>query len=90
MSDPQTKAERSKAKDLRQTPAADVTPKRAPGKKERHRYLEWRIINWHKHDGSWGEWKPYWKKYTSLSVAEKAMDSMNRKHPKFDQYRIKK
>jgi hypothetical protein len=87
MSDPRTKAERSKAKDIRQ----GIIEQKPQGRKSTVKVnkpiqVEYKWVN-----PTWRENKEWrnWKKYRSVEDAEVAMKNMIRKHPTLYELRIK-
>jgi hypothetical protein len=87
MSNPRTKAERSKAKDIRQ----GVTEQRPLGRKstvKAHKPIQveckWINPTWRENK----EWRN-WKKYRTIEEAETAVVNALRKHPTLYELRIK-
>jgi hypothetical protein len=89
MANPRAKAERSKAKDKRQMPAKDCTPKRAPGKKDKPVVVEYRHKpGYYASTLPWGvrEWTRYGR-YRTVDEARTMIENCERKHG-FYEYRI--
>lgn len=87
MSNPISKQERSKAKDARQMPTPDKTPKRKPSKKAKPFVVMIKYIK----PIHLFKWTKDWLKlnmYASRGVAEEAIKQDKRKHPDRYEYKI--
>lgn len=87
MSNPRVKAERSRLKDKKQTPAPDIKPKKAPSKKHKPFKVEYKWVN-----PIFPEWNRRWHTqsyYRTKEIAEKFISDDKRKHPDTYIYRIK-